>query len=623
MAIAAGTLLLAVGMVAAQASPSATRAFDTRSVAAGGGPVVATITASDIGGQGVVTETLPVGFAYVESSLPTGQVRPDPNDSQKIHFVLVESGDSPFTYTVTVSQAGTITGELTKDQVKYPVTGDDSVMIQESTDPESTDPESTDPESTDPESTAPSAKREFDTRSVAAGGGPVVATITASDIGGQGVVTETLPAGFAYVESSLPTGQVRPDPNDSQKIHFVLVESGDSPFTYTVTVSQAGTITGELTKDQVKYPVTGDDSVTVQGSTAPSAKREFDTRSVAAGGGPVVATITASDIGGQGVVTETLPAGFAYVESSLPTGQVRPDPNDSQKIHFVLVESGDSPFTYTVTVSQAGTITGELTKDQVKYPVTGDDSVTVQGSTAPSAKREFDTRSVAAGGGPVVATITASDIGGQGVVTETLPAGFAYVESSLPTGQVRPDPNDSQKIHFVLVESGDSPFTYTVTVSQAGTITGELTKDQVKYPVTGDDRVTVGRPTVRPRPTATPTATPRPRRPSTSGTTSTSTPTPRPRRTATPTPTPTPTPETAAASPTPVPTATATPTPTPTATAVPAVIPTPKPKPKLPSTGDTMPLWLVPLAVLGVLLAIGGVLLLSVRLFRTKGADAA
>ena len=361
MAIAAGTVLLAVGMVAAEASPSAKRALDPTSVAAGGS-VVATITASDIGGQGVVTETLPAGFAYVSSSLPTGQVRPDPNDSQKIHFVLVESGDSPFTYTVTVSQAGTITGELTKDQVKYAVTGDDSVMIQESTDPESTDP---------------SAKRALDPTSVAAGGS-VVATITASDIGGQGVVTETLPAGFAYVSSSLPTGQVRPDPNDSQKIHFVLVESGDSPFTYTVTVSQAGTITGELTKDQVKYAVTGDDSVTVQGSTAPSAKREFDTRSVAAGGGPVVATITASDIGGQGVVTETLPAGFAYVSSSLPTGQVRPDPNDSQKIHFVLVESGDSPFTYTVTVSQAGTITGELTKDQVKYAVTGDDSVTVQ-----------------------------------------------------------------------------------------------------------------------------------------------------------------------------------------------------------------------------------------------------
>ena len=75
MAVATGAVLMAVGMVAAQEStdPSATRAFDTMSVAAGGGPVVATITVSGAT-QAVVTETLPTGFAYVESSLPAGQV---------------------------------------------------------------------------------------------------------------------------------------------------------------------------------------------------------------------------------------------------------------------------------------------------------------------------------------------------------------------------------------------------------------------------------------------------------------------------------------------------------------------------------------------------------------------
>ena len=605
MAVAAGGVLIAVGMVVAQSDPSAMREFDTSSVAAGGGPVVATITVSGAT-QAVVTENLPTGFTYVESSLPDSQVRPDPNDGQRIRFVLVDSSDNPFTYKVTVSQTGTITdSNLTVDRVEYPVSGDDSVTVQEST--------------------GPSAMREFDTSSVAAGGGPVVATITVSGAT-QAVVTENLPTGFTYVESSLPDSQVRPDPNDGQRIRFVLVDSSDNPFTYKVTVSQTGTITdSNLTVDRVEYPVSGDDSVTVQESTdpSPSAMREFDTSSVAAGGGPVVATITVSGAT-QAVVTENLPTGFTYVESSLPDSQVRPDPNDGQRIRFVLVDSADNPFTYKVTVSQTGTITdSNLTVDRVEYPVSGDDSVTVQESTGPSAMREFDTSSVAAGGGPVVATITVSGAT-QAVVTENLPTGFTYVESSLPDSQVRPDPNDDQRIRFVLVDSSDNPFTYKVTVSQTGTITdSNLTVDRVEYPVTGDDRVTVGRPTVRPRPTATPTATPRPRRPSTSGTTSTSTPTPRPRRTATPTPTPTPTPETAAASPTPTPTATATPTPTPTATAVPAVIPTPKPRPKLPSTGDTMPLWLVPLAVLGVLLAIGGVLLLSVRLFRTKGADAA
>ena len=584
--------------------PSAMRAFDTRSVAAGGGPVVATITVSGAT-QAVVTESLPTGFTYESSSLPDNQVRPDPNDGQRIRFVLADSADNPFTYTVTVSQTGSISGKLTADRVDYDVTGHDSVTVQESID----------------ESTDPSAMRAFDTRSVAAGGGPVVATITVSGAT-QAVVTESLPTGFTYESSSLPDNQVRPDPNDGQRIRFVLADSADNPFTYTVTVSQAGAISGKLTADRVDYDVTGHDSVTVQESTDestdPSAKREFDTRSVAAGGGPVVATITVSGAT-QAVVTESLPTGFTYESSSLPDNQVRPDPNDAQRIRFVLADSADNPFTYTVTVSQTGAISGKLTVDRLDYDVTGHDSVTVQGSTDPSAMREFDTRSVAAGGGPVVATITVSGAT-QAVVTESLPTGFTYVSSSLPDNQVRPDPNDAQRIRFVLADSADNPFKYSVTVSQTGGISGKLTVDRLEYPVTGHDRVTVGRPVVRPtQPTA--TATPRPS--TGGGGTSrtrrdpTSTPIPRP-ATATPTPTRTPTAETGTATPTPMPTPTATPTPTPTPTAVPAPVATPTPSPRLPSTGDTLPLWLVPLAILGLLLAIGGALLVANQLLRPK-----
>ena len=327
MAVAAGAVLMAVGMVAAQTDPSATREFDTASVAAGGGPVVATITVSGATAA-VVTETLPTGFAYVSSSLLDNQVRPDPDDSQRIRFILADSADNPFTYTVTVSEAGSIVGKLTVDRSEYDVTGHDRVTVQESTDP--------------------SATREFDTASVAAGGGPVVATITVSGATAA-VVTETLPTGFAYVSSSLLDNQVRPDPDDSQRIRFILADSADNPFTYTVTVSEAGAISGKLTVDRIEYDVTGHDRVTVQEGTDPSATREFDTASVAAGGGPVVATITVSGATAA-VVTETLPTGFAYVSSSLLDNQVRPDPDDSQRIRFILADSADNPFTYTVTV---------------------------------------------------------------------------------------------------------------------------------------------------------------------------------------------------------------------------------------------------------------------------------
>ncbi len=479
MAIAAGTVLLAVGMVAAQdTGPSAMRALDTTSVAAGGGPVVATITVSGAT-QGVVTETLPAGFTYVRSSLPDSQVRPDPDDSQRIRFILADSSDNPFTYTVTVSQTGTIPdGTLTVDRVEYDVTGDGSVTIQEDTG----------------QGADPSATRALGNTSVAADGGSVVATMTITVSGAtQGVVTETLPAGFTYVRSSLPDSQVRPDPDDSQIIRFILADSADNPFTYTVTATQTGTISdGKLTVDRVEYDVTGDASVTVEASAGPSASRTFDTQMVAAGGGQVVATITVSGAT-QGVVTEPLPAGFTYVRSSLPDSQVRPDPDDGQRIRFILADSDDNPFTYTMMVTQTGTISdGKLTVDRVEYDVTGDASVTVEASTGPRAVRALSTTSVAAGGGQVVATITVSGAT-QGVVTEPLPAGFTYVRSSLPDSQVRPDPDDGQRIRFILADSDDNPFTYTVTATQTGTISdGKLTVDRMDYPVTGPGRVTVG-----------------------------------------------------------------------------------------------------------------------------------
>ena len=336
---------------------------------------------------------------------------------------------------------------------------------------------------------APSATRSFDPAPVAAGV-PVVVTITVTGAG-PGVVTETLPSGMEYVSSSLPSTQV--DRPVGQDIHFILVDSADSPFTYTVTASQTGSISGKLTVDRVPYGVLGVSTVTVEaGSAAPSARRSFDPAPVAAGV-PVVVTITVSGTA-RGVVTETLPSGMEYVSSSLPSGQVR---LVGQDIHFALADSADSPFTYTVTASQTGSISGKLTVDRVPHGVLGVSTVTVEaGSADPSARRSFDPAPVAAGV-PVVVTITVTTTG-PGVVTETLPSGMEYVSSSLPSTQV--DRPVGQDIHFILVDSADSPFTYTVTASQTGSISGKLTVDRVPYGVLGVSTVTV-----RTRATTTPT----------------------------------------------------------------------------------------------------------------------
>ena len=67
--------------------------------------------------------------------------------------------------------------------------------------------------------------------------------------------------------------------------------------------------------------------------------------------------------------------------------------------------------------------------------------------STPSASRSFDSASVDPGG-QVVVTIAASDYGAAGGVTETLPAGFSYVDSDLDAAQV--SELDNNQVRFIL-----------------------------------------------------------------------------------------------------------------------------------------------------------------------------
>ena len=107
-----------------------------------------------------------------------------------------------------------------------------------------------------------------------------------------------------------------------------------------------------------------------------------------------------------------------------------------------------------------------------------------------SATRSFAPASVSPGG-EVVVTITTANYGAFGVVTETLPAGFTYVSSSLPDGQVTEV--DARTVRFTL--QGNTSFTYTVTASSvedsytfSGTLRDSYRNDHV---VGGASTVTV------------------------------------------------------------------------------------------------------------------------------------
>ena len=328
----------------------------------------------------------------------------------------------------------------------------------------------------------PSATRSFNPASVAPGG-TVTVTIQVANYGGIGRVTETLPAGFAYVSSAHDSAGVNVS---GQEVRFTL--QGDASVAYTVTASRTAgphSFSGMLRdSDRTNHRVGGVDTVTVE---APSATRSFDKASVAPGG-TVTVTILLANYGGIGRVTETLPAGFAYVSSAHDSAGVRV--ND-QEVRFTL--QGDASVAYTVTASRTAgphSFSGMLRdSDRTNHRVGGVDTVTVE---APSATRSFDKASVAPGG-TVTVTILLANYGGIGRVTETLPAGFAYVSSAHDSAGVRV--ND-QEVRFTL--QGDASVAYTVTASRTAgshTFSGMLRdSDTNDHTVGGATRVTVRRP---------------------------------------------------------------------------------------------------------------------------------
>ena len=468
--------ILGLSLVAAQQAPD--RSLSAASVAPGG-EVVVTITASNYGGFGAVTETLPSGFAYVSSSLDENQVQ---TTGQEVRFTL--QGDESFTYTVTASSDAdtyTFSGTLRDShRMVHVVGGDDTVVVED-------DAPAPDPMPTPGDEQDAGASRAFSPASVAAGG-RVVVTIDVANYGGFGRVTETLPTGFAYVSSSLDENQVQ---TTGQQVRFTL--QGDESFTYTVTASRtAGShrFSGTLTdSNRMDDAVGGDSSVRVtaaaQGGSS-SVARSFSPARVALGG-EVVVTITVSNYGGFGRVTETLPTGFAYVSSSLDAEQVA---ETGQEVRFTL--QGDESFTYTVTASSDAdtyTFSGTLTDSNRMDQAVGGDSEVKVGA---SADRSFSPARVSPGG-RVVVTIDVANYGGFGRVAETLPTGFAYVSSTLDAEQVA---ETGQEVRFTL--QGDASFTYRVTASRTGgshNFSGTLTdSDRMDHAVGGAASVTVSTP---------------------------------------------------------------------------------------------------------------------------------
>ena len=145
------------------------------------------------------------------------------------------------------------------------------------------------------------------------------------------------------------------------------------------------------------------------------------------------------------------------------------------------------------------------------WVMSGSDPLAAQ--TAAIADRSFSLAEVEPGG-QVTVSIAVAGYGGFGAVTETLPAGFAYVSSNFPVANNQVEVT-GQNVEFTL--QGESSFTYVVTASSAeGTYTFEgmvRDSDRMDDAVGGDSVVTVAADdgtTPDPTATATPDALPIP-----------------------------------------------------------------------------------------------------------------
>ena len=140
----------------------------------------------------------------------------------------------------------------------------------------------------------------------------------------------------------------------------------------------------------------------------------------------------------MGQVTETLPAGFSYVDRSVVPSDITVT-ETGQKVTFDLV--GERSFTYKVTApGTAGPheFSGELTYgiEKNKVPIRATSVTVQQVQSGVSATRSFNPSPVPAGG-EVTVTIASTANTALGQWSETLPAGFTYVVAGCPVGHNR------------------------------------------------------------------------------------------------------------------------------------------------------------------------------------------
>ena len=405
-------------------------------------------------------------------------------------------------------------------------------------------------------------------------------------------MTETLPAGFAYVDSTHDTAGVRVN---GQEVRFTL--QGDSSVAYTVTASRTAgshSFSGMLRdSDRANHTVGGATRVTVR---QPS--------SGGGGGGGGGGVSNRAPVFREGTTAARSVAEEAVGGASVGSPVTASD-NDGDSITYSLAGDDANLFaidtrTGQISVAQ-GTALDFETRSSYSVRARANDGRNGQDTIAVTNVEEAGTVSLSSANPEVGVTLTAmledpdggvSDVSWSWERSMNLTTWMA-IPGSVSAAYTPTEADEGYHLRATAAYSDDHGPNKGAHIVSANLVPVALepTPEPTVTPTPEPTVTPTPEPTATPTPEPTVTPTPEP----------TVTPTPEPTATPTPEPTATPTPEPTV---TPTPEPTATPTPEPTVGPEPTATPTPEPGPEDDDGG--FPIWAIVLLVVGIPALIGG-----------------
>uniref|UniRef100_A0AC34F4F5 DUF11 domain-containing protein n=1 Tax=Panagrolaimus sp. ES5 TaxID=591445 RepID=A0AC34F4F5_9BILA len=404
-----------------------------------GSNVVFTLVATNNGpsiGTGItVTDQLPAGYTYVSSTPPAGTTYDAATGIWTVGTLGINLS-STLTITATVNATGPYANTAN-------ITGTEN------------DPTAANNTATSTPAPTPTTDRSLvktvDNATPAVGSN-VVFTLIATNNGpsdGTGItVTDLLPAGYTYVSSTPPAGTTYVPATGLWTIG-PLANGISATLTITATVNATGPYANTASINGTENdPTPGNNTSTSTPTPTPTTDRSIvksvDNATPAVGSN-VVFTLVATNNGpsdGTGItVSDLLPSGYTYVNSTPPAGTTYTPATGLWNIG-PLANGATSTLTITATVKATGPYANTATINGTENdPTPGNNTSTSSPAPTPTTDRSLAksvNNATPAVGSNVVFTLVATNNGpsdGTGVtVSDLLPAGYTYVSSNPPPG---------------------------------------------------------------------------------------------------------------------------------------------------------------------------------------------